>query len=131
MKIIYVLLFTLLCSGCGGYSSPMATAPQPGVVPAIAQLSPDNASAGGPGLTLTVNGSKFGTNAVVKWNGTAQATMFVTANQLVATIPGTAIATPGTVPVTVTNPGTPASGGPYGSGGTVSETSQAVDFTIQ
>lgn len=82
-------------------------------------------------MTLTVDGSKFGSNAVVKWNGTAQTTMFVTANQLVATIPGTAIATPGTVPVTVTNPGTPASGGPYGNGGTVAETSPAVNFTVQ
>ena len=41
-----------------------------------------------------------------------------------AAIPATAIATPGTVPVTVTKPGTPG-------GGTASETSNAVNFTVK
>ena len=131
MKIIFVLLLAVLWSGCGGYGSPMAAAPQPGVMPAITELSPDKASAGGPGFTLTVNGSRFGTKAVVKWNGEPQTTTFVTANQLMATIPAPAIATSGNVPVTVTNPGTPASGGPYGSGGTMSETSNAVTFAVE
>ena len=131
MKMISVLLLAMLCSGCGGYGSSMAAAPRPGVVPTITELSPDNVSAGAPGLTLTVNGSSFGTNAVVEWNGAQQTTTSVTANQLVATIPATAIATSGTVPVTVTNPGTPASGGLYGNGGTMSETSKPVNFTVE
>jgi hypothetical protein len=131
MKIISVLLFAILWFGCGGYSSPMVSAPQPGVVPAIAELSPDNANSGGPGFTLTVNGSTFNTNAVVKWNGTSQTTTYLTGNQLTAAIPASAITTPGTVPVTVTNPGSSTPGGPYGGGSnTKSETSNVMNFTV-
>jgi hypothetical protein len=45
-------------------------------------------------------------------------------------IPATAIAIPGAVPVTVTNPATPGSGGIYGNGGTVASTSSAMMFTV-
>jgi IPT/TIG domain-containing protein len=130
MKITSVLLLTILCIGCR-YSSPKNTTPQPGVVPKITELSPDNAKAGGPGFTLTVNGSSFGTNAVVNWNGTGAATTFVTSNQLAAAIPATAIATTGTVPLSVTNLGMPGSGGPYGGGGTTSQTSNTMNFTVE
>ena len=44
-----------------------------------------------------------------------------------ASIPASAIETANTIQVTVTNPGTP--GGQYG-GGTQSETSAAMDFTV-
>jgi hypothetical protein len=129
MKIVSVLWLTLLCIGCGGYgSSSKVTPPQPGVVPAIAQLSPNTATAGGPGFTLTVNGSGFAGNSVVKWGGTTPATTFVTGKQLMAAIPASAIATAGTVAVSVTNPGTP--GGQYG-GGTMDETSNSMTFTIK
>jgi hypothetical protein len=131
MKILFVLLLVILCAGCGGYSSPMVAAPQPGVVPVATELSPDNASAGAAGFVLTVSGSGFGTKAVVNWNGSQQPTTFVTANQLMAAIPATAIASSGSVPVTVTNPGTPASGGPYGNAGTKSETSMSLNFTVE
>jgi hypothetical protein len=129
MKTISVLLLTMVCLGCG-YSSPKAMAPQPGVTPAVAQLVPNTANSGDPQFTLTVNGSNFGTNAVINWNGAKQNTTRMTAGQLTATIPATAIATPGMVPVTVTNPGTAGSGGIYGSGGTASETSNAMNFTV-
>jgi hypothetical protein len=129
MKIISLLCLIALCLGCG-YGSPKQSAPQAGVVPAITELSPDNAEAGGGDFTLTVNGSNFNNNAVVNWNGSAQTTAFVTGKQLTAAIPATAIATVGTANVSVTNPGSPASGGPYGSPGTKSETSNVMTFTI-
>jgi hypothetical protein len=129
MKIISLLSLTVLWLGCG-YGSPKQQAPQAGVVPAISELSPDNAKAGGADFTLTVNGSNFNNSAAVNWNGTAQATAFVTGKQLTAAIPASAIATAGTAKVTVTNPGTPATGGPYGSPGTKSETSNTMTFTI-
>jgi hypothetical protein len=66
----------------------------------------------------------------VNWNGIQQTTTYVSGKQLTAAIPATAIATSGTVPVSVTNPGSPGSGGPYGGGGTASETSKAMNFTI-
>lgn len=131
MKTFSVLLLALTFYGCGGYGTPSTPAPQPGVMPAIEELAPDNASAGSPDLTLTVNGSNFGSKATVNWNGTAQTTTFVTAKQLMATIPAAALAASGKVPVTVTNPGTPASGGQYGTGGTAAATSAPVDFTVE
>ena len=131
MKIMSVLLLTVLCFGCGGYgSSPSTTPPKPGVVPVIAELSPDNTAAGGPAFILTINGTSFASASVVKWNGTNLTTTFVTGKQLTANIPDTAIATSGTVPVTVTNPAV-AGSGPYGGGGTMAATSTPVTFTIQ
>jgi IPT/TIG domain len=129
MKTIFVLLFTMVSLGCG-YSAPKAAAPQPGVMPAVLQLVPNTANSGDPQFILTVNGSNFATDAVINWNGAKQATTRMTGSQLTATIPASAIATPGTVPVSVTNPGTPGSGGIYGGGGTASETSNAMNFAV-
>ena len=129
MKIISVLWLTVLAVGCGGYgSSTKVTPPQPGAVPAIAQLAPNTVTAGAPGFTLTVNGSNFAGNSVVNWGSTTPSTTFVTGKQLMSAIPASMIATAGTVSVTVTNPGTP--GGQYG-GGTMAETSNAMTFTIK
>ncbi len=129
MKIVSLLWLTILCVGCGGYgSSSKVTPAQPGVVPTIVQLVPNSATAGSAGFTLTVNGSGFGGNSVVNWGGTTPATTYVTGKQLMAAIPAAAIATAGTVSITVTNPGTP--GGQYG-GGTSSETSNSMTFTIK
>jgi len=64
----------------------------------------------GPGFTLTVNGNGFNQDAVISVNGQKQTTTFMTANQLTTTIPASAIATPGTLAVTVTNPGHAAGG---------------------
>ena len=129
MKIISVLLLAMLASACGGYSSPMAAAPQPGAVPVITELSPPNAQSGGPGFTLTVNGSTFNQDAVINWNGSKQGTTYVTGNQLTTAIPASAITTSATVAVTVTNPGH-AGGGIYGAGGTASATSTPMNFTV-
>jgi len=84
-------------------------------------------NAGGPAFVLTVNGSNFGGNAAINWNGTAQTTTWMGAGQVVATIPSAAIANAGMVTITVTNPGT--AGGMYG-GGTTAETSNSMTFTI-
>jgi IPT/TIG domain len=117
--------FTLAC----GYSSKATTPPVAGAMPAISELAPNNATSGGPAFVLTVNGSNFSATAAINWNGTAQTTTYVSANQLTATIAASDIATPATVPVTVTNPATGGSG-PYGSGGTLAETSSPMDFTV-
>src|ERR1700730_18560605 len=131
MKTVSVLLLTLLLSACGGYSSPSMAAPQAGIVPAIAAIVPNTANHGDPGFMLTVNGSSFNANAVVNWKGTAQTTSHPATNQLTVAIPASAVATAGTVAVTVTNPGSSTPGGPYGGGSsTMSETSSSVLFTI-
>jgi hypothetical protein len=129
MKMISVLLLTLLWLGCGGYSAPSASMPTAGVVPVIMQLVPNTAKAGDPGFMLTVDGSSFNSDATINWNGSKQTTTFMTGKQLTTAIPASAIATSGTVAVTVTNPGH-AAGGIYGTGGTASATSTAMNFTI-
>jgi YVTN family beta-propeller protein len=87
-------------------------------VPAITILNPASATAGSAGFTLTVTGSNFISSSVVSFNGAAEATSYVSATEVIASIPASAILNSGTAGVTVTNP-TPGGG-----------TSNAVNFTI-
>jgi len=73
--------------------------------PAITGLSPPSTTAGGAAFTLTVNGSGFGSDAVVQWNGSGLATTFVNASQLTAPVSANLIATAASVPVTVVSEG--------------------------
>jgi hypothetical protein len=81
----------------------------PGTPPAITSLSASTTSAASTpycstqGFTLTVTGTNFTSDAIVDWNGAAQATTFVSATQLTASIPATAAVSPGTIAVTVSN----------------------------
>jgi hypothetical protein len=75
------------------------------VPPVLTSLSPATANTGGAAFTLTVNGSGLATGAVVKWNGNARTTAFVSATKLTATILATDISTAGSYPVTVTSGG--------------------------
>ena len=126
MKLLMVLLLTALSVGCG-YSKKSTTPPAPGTMPTISQLSPPSTAAGSSQFPLTVKGTNFSSTAVVNFNGSAMTTTFDSTMQVKATIPASAVATAGTVPVTVTNPGTP--GGLYG-GGTSAATSAPMNFTI-
>ncbi len=130
MKRISVLLLAMLCVGCG-YSAPKSAPAQAGIVPVIAALVPNTANHGDPAFILTANGNTFNANAVVNWNGAAQSTSHPATNQLTVAIPASAVASAGTVNVTVTNPGSSTPGGPYGGGTTTSsETSNTMTFTI-
>jgi hypothetical protein len=124
-----IILTGLLAVGLAcGYSKPTTTTPAAvGTMPNVSALAPNSMAAGSPSFVMTVNGTNFNGNAAVNWNGAAQTTTHVSANQLTATIPAASIATAGTVTVTVTNPGT--AGGIYG-GGTAAETSNSMTFTI-
>ena len=86
--------------------------------PTETSLSPTSATAGGAAFTLTVNGTGFVSTSVVKFNGAAKTTTFVSATKLTAAITPADIAAAGTATVTVTNP-TPGGG-----------TSGALTFTI-
>ncbi len=129
MKLLFVLFLTALSVGCG-YSK-HTTPVQPGTMPTIAQLVPNNANnstnGGGVAFTLEVDGTNFAAKAVINFNGAAMTTTWVSAAKLTTMIPATAIMNKGTVPVTVTNPATP--GGIYG-GGTSAATSAPMNFTI-
>jgi hypothetical protein len=124
-----VILAALMAFGLGcGYSSKSTMPATPGTMPAITQLNPPSMAAGSAAFSLEVDGSNFNGNAVINFNGAAPTgTQWESAGKVSVMIPATAITSKGTVPVTVTNPGTP--GGPYG-GGTMAETSAAMNFTI-
>jgi len=87
-------------------------------VPAISSLSPSWKAPVTGAFTLTVNGSNFVSNSVVRWNGVARTTTFVNSTQVTAAILAGDIATAGTAAVTVLNP-TPGGG-----------TTSALTFTI-
>lgn len=129
MKIAKTMILAgLLTLGLGcGYSSKKTTPPVAGTMPTISALAPSSMTAGSSTFVLTVNGTNFNSNATINWNAAAVTTMFVSANQLTASIPAASVATAGSVTVTVTNPGT--GGGIYG-GGTSAETSNGMTFTI-
>jgi outer membrane protein assembly factor BamB len=100
-------------AGCGGGNgSPAATIPPPpppSVV--LTTLAPNTAVAGSADLIFTATGSGYTTSSVVKWNGTALTTNYVSATSLTATIPASDLATPGSISVTVAD----TSGGDAGS----------------
>jgi len=127
MKLALVLLFAIALVGCGGYGSKSNTPPMAGTVPTIANLSPPSVVANSGQFSLVVTGTKFNSNAVVNFNGAPMTTAFASSTSVTATIPNSAIANSGNVPVTVTNPGT--IGGIYG-GGTSPATSVAMPFMI-
>lgn len=87
-------------------------------VPTATALLPNTTTAGNPAFTLTVNGSNFINGSVVKWNGTALTTTYVSATQLTAAVLANLVTTAGTANVTVVN-GTPGGG-----------ISNALSFTI-
>jgi len=115
----YYMLFILNGNGVPSVAKiiqilPSGTNP----VPVASSLSPSSGTAGGTAFTLTVNGSGFISNSVVRWNGSNRTTTFVSSTQLTASIQASDITTVGTAQVTVFNP-TPGGG-----------TSNALTFTI-
>ena len=95
-----------LVSGAGEVSNALNF-----VVMAIGQLSlgtvqPMNVAAGGPAYTMVVTGTGFTTQSTVNWKSAALPTSYVSQTQLLATVPATDIATPGTAQVTVSTGGT-------------------------
>lgn len=87
-------------------------------LPVTTGLTPNNVTAGGGAFTLAVTGSNFISSSVINWNNVALTTTFVNANQVIAFVPASNIATAGTASVTVFTP-TPGGG-----------TSTALTFTI-
>jgi hypothetical protein len=73
-------------------------------LPTISSLSPNLVLAGGLALTLVVNGSNYisGSGAtVVFWNSTALTTTYVNSTELMAAVPASLIASPGSASITV------------------------------
>jgi hypothetical protein len=74
-------------------------------VPFVNQpLVPMSVAPGGPGFTLTVNGTGFVSTSTINWNGTPLSTTFVNGSQLTATVPAANITTASTASITVSSP---------------------------
>ncbi len=113
-----ITVFTPLPGGGTSSAQTFTVAAANNPIPAITTLAPNNTTAGSAAFTLTVTGSSFVNGSVIKWNGTALTTAYVTATQLTATIPALTITAAGVYPVTVFSP-TPGGG-----------TSTALSFTV-
>ena len=98
--------------GCGGYGMNMSN----GGMPMIASLNPNTVNASDPGFMLTVNGSGFGTDSVVFWNGEALHSSYSTGTVVTAQVPSVDVMSAGMFPVTVKSGG---------------RTSNMINFTVQ
>ena len=71
--------------------------------PALASISPQSATAGSSGATLTVTGAGFDAGTAVMWNGQALETTLTSATQLQATVSAADLATAGTALVSISD----------------------------
>lgn len=87
--------------------SPMQSATY-AIIPAAAltSIAPISKTVGGPQFTLTVKGTNFVDGCSVQWNGSNRVTKFVKSSEVTATITAADLESPGTVAITVANPGT-------------------------
>jgi hypothetical protein len=103
MRYFVLLLATLLTLGCGdpaGKNDPhsIVSVYSP---PSITELTPDSVPVNSVPFAVTVNGSNFGADAVVFWNGNPVSTRFVTPMQLMAILTQTDLNFAGLIPVYV------------------------------
>jgi hypothetical protein len=96
-----LVIIAMFGAGCGYSSHSMGGAG----APSITSLGPNMATAGDPGFILTVNGSGFGTDSVVFWNGMALPSTYGTGTQVTATVSGADIMSAGMFPVSVRSGG--------------------------
>jgi hypothetical protein len=73
-------------------------------LPSLTSMSTTQVTGGGAAFSLTVLGSNFVPNSVVRWNGSDRVTTYVSATELQAAITAADIATGGEAQITVFNP---------------------------
>ena len=109
-----LLTLTLLVAGCGGYKSNNMGGGAG--APSITSLNPNMTNAGDPGFTLTVNGSGFGTDSVVYWNGAPIPSAYGTGTMVTAQVAAVDVMNAGMFPVYVRSGG---------------KNSNMINFTVQ
>ncbi len=72
--------------------------------PTVTSLAPNSIASGSSAFALTVNGTGFVPNSVVRWNGSDRTTTFVSATQVTAALTAADVASAGTAKVRVFNP---------------------------
>ncbi len=111
-RLSFVLTLALITAACG-YGSHYNGG---NGAPSVATLSPNTGNAGDPVFTLTVNGSGFGVDSVVFWNGAALPTTYGTTTRVTATVSAADVLNAGMFPVYVRSGG---------------KNSNMIDFTVQ
>jgi hypothetical protein len=96
LSIWILLAAALLLPSCGGVVN--------NPTPSLTSIAPTSINAGQPAFTLTANGSGFAPQSLIYWNGNAVSTIFLSTNQMQATIPTSFISTPGTAMIEVQTP---------------------------
>jgi len=105
---LLLVLATLFALGCGTSSrnaDPHATLTTTFTPPSITLLSPDSVPVNSVPFTLTVNGTNFGSDSVVFWNGIPHNAVVVTSKQLLVTLFATDLTNFGLIPVYVRTAG--------------------------
>lgn len=100
IRLIVLLALAMLAAGCG-YGSNYNGGGGGNAAPAITSLSPATATAGDPAFTLTVNGSGFGSDSVVYWNGAALPSSYGTGTKVTASVSAADVANVGSFPIYV------------------------------
>jgi len=95
--------------GSGSVTGNTATFTVDNPAPTLSSLSPNSATAGAAGATVTLTGAKFVSASVVQWNGVALPTTYLSGTKLTATVPANDLTKAGTFNVTVVN-GAPGGG---------------------
>ncbi len=73
-------------------------------VPGLTLISPSSVNAGSIALSVTLSGTNFLSGSTVAWNGQPLTTQYVSATQLIATVPASDLAIPISALITVSNP---------------------------
>jgi hypothetical protein len=109
MRFCGVLLACLLLIGCGTTSGNKGSDPilasQFPITPSITELLPASVVVDSVPFMLTVNGTEFGTDALVFWQGVPQSTFYVTSQQLVVRLTPQDLQFAGLIPVYVRTQG--------------------------
>ncbi|HSZ18449.1 MAG TPA: hypothetical protein VK770_01585 [Candidatus Acidoferrum sp.] len=124
--LMVALLACGLASACSDYNTNLSIQTSSSI---LSFVSPTSAIVGGPGFTITANGSGFTTGAIILWNGTQLTTTLVSSIQLTAPVPASDLTTAGTVKVAVQIPGS-AQSATNVNNTTTTEVSNVVLFTI-
>lgn len=98
-----LLTLSLFVTGCGGYGSNNMGGGAG--APSITSLNPNMKNANEGAFTMTVNGSGFGTDSVVYWNGMPISTSYGTGVSVTAQVTAVDIMNAGMFPVYVRSGG--------------------------
>jgi hypothetical protein len=125
----YAVVVTNPTPGGGASNSVNFTVNSSNPVPVVSSLSPSSLTAGASAQTLTINGSNFVSGSTVTYNGVGHAATFASAGQTTIQLTAGDLATAGSYPVVVTNPG-PGGGASNSVNFTVNAAAPSVSVTI-